>query len=356
MNWFYSQDGQQRGPVNDAQLDELVASGVVRPETLVWCEGMSAWAAYSQARPNPQAAAASPTSAGVLCAVCGRAFRPDEVVRLENRFVCAACKPVFLQQLQEGVALPYGGSTQGSLGEAELLARDYAVDVGGCLSRSWEMFKADAGLIIGASVLAYLILMACAFIPILGGIAQLIIQGAVLGGIWLFYVRKARGEAVVLGDAFSGFGPKFWTLFLTQLIPGLIVVAILIVPAIAVGVGIVAVGQGGGRPALSGGLLALIIFGGLVMFCLMTYLNLSWLFALPLVADKGLGPWQALELSRKMVAKHFWRTLLMAIVACLLALVGGLLCLVGMLVTGPVAFGMFAHHYQRVFGDLRKLG
>ena len=42
-NWFYASDGQQKGPLPEAQLRDLIARGMVRPDTLVWTEGMSGW-------------------------------------------------------------------------------------------------------------------------------------------------------------------------------------------------------------------------------------------------------------------------------------------------------------------------
>ena len=35
MNWFYADNGQQRGPVSEAEFDALVASGSIQPATLV---------------------------------------------------------------------------------------------------------------------------------------------------------------------------------------------------------------------------------------------------------------------------------------------------------------------------------
>ena len=52
MTWFYVDAGQQAGPVPDEQLDELVRSGKVRGDTLVWREGLANWQPYSQARPE----------------------------------------------------------------------------------------------------------------------------------------------------------------------------------------------------------------------------------------------------------------------------------------------------------------
>ena len=41
--WFYASNGQQQGPFPEAQLRDLITRGTVRPDTLVWTEGMSGW-------------------------------------------------------------------------------------------------------------------------------------------------------------------------------------------------------------------------------------------------------------------------------------------------------------------------
>lgn len=42
-NWFYAADGQQKGPLPEPQLRDLIARGMVRADTLVWTEGMAGW-------------------------------------------------------------------------------------------------------------------------------------------------------------------------------------------------------------------------------------------------------------------------------------------------------------------------
>jgi uncharacterized membrane protein len=84
----------------------------------------------------------------------------------------------------------------------------------------------------------------------------------------------------------------------------------------------------------------------------MVYFQVCWLFALPLAADKGLEFWPALQLSRRMVMKHWWMTFWLTFVAGMLVLGGFLACGVGVLVAGPVAFAMLTVHYDRVFGKL----
>ena len=112
MNWHYLEGSEQRGPVTDADLEALFRAGTVRADTLVWREGMAEWLPYAQAKVPPAGAPlrmAGPVSAPpgqVLCAECGQAFPPEEVIRHGNQYICAACKPVFLQKLKEGVVAP----------------------------------------------------------------------------------------------------------------------------------------------------------------------------------------------------------------------------------------------------------
>lgn len=66
MNWFYSDNGQQRGPISDMELTNLVRQGTLPPSTLVWKEGMPDWQPLSQVRPDlTQVTAATPTLGGV---------------------------------------------------------------------------------------------------------------------------------------------------------------------------------------------------------------------------------------------------------------------------------------------------
>lgn len=70
MEWYYSNNGQQAGPVSQDQLAELYRNGTVKPFDLVWNETMTEWtpigsvdafAAYAPA--PPLAAAPAPTEA-----------------------------------------------------------------------------------------------------------------------------------------------------------------------------------------------------------------------------------------------------------------------------------------------------
>ena len=116
MQWYYTDQGEQKGPVEESALDELSLAGVVRDDTLVWHEGMQNWQAHGSLR-GPRSSPAV-LAAGVgdahYCCECGRPFPANELVSIGLVSVCAMCKPVYLQRLREGTGnavgvLHYGG-------------------------------------------------------------------------------------------------------------------------------------------------------------------------------------------------------------------------------------------------------
>jgi len=114
MNWYYVDSGQQAGPVDDAQLQVLVSSGRISPETLVWREGMANWQAYQEVRPSglrlatPSQATPVASSDQAVCSECGKVFNLEDMIQHGNLRVCAQCKPILLQKLAEGAKLRTG--------------------------------------------------------------------------------------------------------------------------------------------------------------------------------------------------------------------------------------------------------
>jgi hypothetical protein len=46
MTWYYAVNGQQIGPVAEAEFHNLVKAGTIKPDTLVWRDGLTAWQPY----------------------------------------------------------------------------------------------------------------------------------------------------------------------------------------------------------------------------------------------------------------------------------------------------------------------
>ncbi len=118
MNLYYEDGDQQMGPINKAELQALIKAKKVNAKTLVWQDGMENWQelglfirSQRQGKERPKQAAVS--GAQAICSECRRAFPEEEMIRFNDARVCAACKPVFVQKVKEGVsvagALDYAG-------------------------------------------------------------------------------------------------------------------------------------------------------------------------------------------------------------------------------------------------------
>jgi uncharacterized RDD family membrane protein YckC len=116
MNWYYVDQGKQAGPVDEAQFAELVRTGKILPDTLVWREGMAAWQSHREATTPapafglpPDAGSATGESPDAVCAECGKMFPIQDMIRHGGLYICAGCKPVFMQKIAEGARLNTGG-------------------------------------------------------------------------------------------------------------------------------------------------------------------------------------------------------------------------------------------------------
>jgi hypothetical protein len=174
--------------------------------------------------------------------------------------------------------------------KAEILARPARVRIGECLSRSWELMTSNFGLLFGACAVIWGIGF-CQFIPVIG-FAYRVLSGALYGGLYLVFLKRIRGETARVGDVFSGFHIAFGQLVLA-------------------------------------GFLSSLLAGIGFCFCVLPwiYLSVAWVLSVPLVADKRLEFWSAMELSRKVVTRVWFEMFVLVLISFLpvifMALYGG---------------------------------
>ena len=163
----------------------------------------------------------------------------------------------------------------------QILARASEVQIGRCLGRSWELLSANFGLFFGATFLVWFIAIICYFLP-LAGLVYWVIHGVLYGGLYLILLNRIRGQPAAVGDAFAGFSLAFAQL------------------------------------ALAGAVSSLLSLIGF-LFCFLPgiYLWVAWVFGIPLVADKRLEFWSAMELSRKVVTRVWFEMFGLVVLAFL---------------------------------------
>jgi hypothetical protein len=189
----------------------------------------------------------------------------------------------------------------------EVLARGCEVNIGSCIGRAWDLFMADFWPILGVSAL---------ILVILGTIG--ILAGPLMGGLFWYYLRKIRREPAQVSDAFAGFNQSFVQLFLATLVVSVLV---------------------------SIGFAACVLPG--------IYLGVAWRLTLPIIIDKRLGFWDAMEVSRKVLTRCWWSFFLFLIVCALINFCGLLLCVIGLLFTAPLTMLALTFLYEDLFGSAK---
>jgi uncharacterized membrane protein len=219
---------------------------------------------------------------------------------------------------------------------AEALSRGYDFNIGDLLNEAWQRVKGTKGIIIGGFIIFYVALFAATAVLgfILGGlasgdniagiiIAQLIITVLAsalaypfLAGLNMVGIRRAADQPISFNEIFSHFG---------RLVP-LVITAILMMVLIYVG-------------------MILLIIPGI-------YLSVAYMLAIPLVVERGLSPWQALETSRKAISQHWFKVFGLFL---LLGLIMGLSMIpvgIGLIWTIPLFIISMGVLYRTIFGVL----
>ena len=222
------------------------------------------------------------------------------------------------------VAIASAGATATAtapLRRAEAIAATYVrrgvrLDAAQCVSRGWRLVRANPVVLICAAGGVWTIIIALTFVPRIGWLAGMVVNSPLLGGLYCLNIRRIRGEAANAEEAFAGFRVAF---FIPLVVAGLV---------------------SGALTTL--GILLLVLPG--------IYLAVGYMFVLPLVMDKRMDVWTAMEVSRRVVHQQWWMTFALAIIAALMVLAGVLAFGVGVIIAVPVATAALMYAYEDLFG------
>ncbi len=233
----------------------------------------------------------------------------------------------------------------------------YNFDSNNYLNRAWKRFGKDYGVFIGMSLLFFILGIVLSFIPIVslfnGTFSSLLYAG------FYIYCRNMNRQTQQTGDFFGGFK------FLKDILLYNIVVFLLIVPLLFISISSVIpfevfweMVQGSIDPYdIEGRIdqdgianLPLFFIGMMVFMALAIYISISFVFAIPLIVDAGLGFWPAMELSRKTVGRNFFAFLVFGIVFVLTVAFGTVLtCGIGLLFFIPFSYVLIFEMYDQIF-------
>ena len=321
MTWHYAAGGERHGPVDDTELDRLIAAGTVTGDTLVWHAGLDGWRPLREARPAALLAAAARQPAAMAAAAPTRP-RPDadaEFARVAGRRLAP------LSAIQRGMTL----------------------------------VLAQPGPTIGVSALIMVMMMAAGFVPCIGSIVQIAVMGPLTAAWYGYFLRHIRGQAAAMEDVFAVFSsPDLLHMIAVHVIVAVISV-LLILPIVAI-VFFTTIGTAAATAAAADAdAPAVVLFPFVSVFALgmlpvvaaMLYVTMAFMFAPALVLDRGHAFWQAMRLSLRVVNRQLLPMLGLVLMAWLIGLAGLLALCLGIFVALPIIMASYAFAYEDLFGE-----
>ena len=224
---------------------------------------------------------------------------------------------------ENNAASEYGSIEKG-------LSGDFDLSLGSVLGDAWELSKGAKRTLLGAFViyiLGYAIVntivagilgFLLSSLPIISMIATGLLVSLLITPLWagtLMIAIKRAGKGPIKASFVFNYYDKMIPLFLT-----------VVIMYIAIFIGFI-----------------LLVIPGI-------YLSIAYALALPLVVEKGLSPWQALETSRKAITKKWFSMLIISIVSMLIFLVSALPLGIGLIWTVPWLILASGVVYRNVFG------
>lgn len=245
-----------------------------------------------------------------------------------------------------------------------ILSREVDVQIGQCIRRSWRLMMRNFWLVVGSTFLILVCQSVLGMVPFVGGLLSWILEGVLYGGLYWLFLKLIRSEEAGVGEAFAGFTENPVQLILTGVVTGLlkfIAIAIVsvpfLIPFLFAAFNLIGRSSQLDESAMGAAVLGLLktlgVFGviGILLGVLVSvFLAVIWMFAIPLVVDKKIGFWEAMELSRKTAMRAWLKFFGLMVLGSLIAIAGFFACCVGVFVTIPVAFGAIAYAYEDLFG------
>jgi DNA-directed RNA polymerase subunit RPC12/RpoP len=275
-----------------------------------------------------------------VCSGCGKKVHPDSLKELDSRLLCDVCQSEVLEgpsdageeSLPVTSELMAEADTDVEEGESSASLEFTVWEV---LREAWQKTKGAKAAIWGGLFVMYLVLLALIFggdfglqmlfvdleptmaIGINSGLQMITTCLSVIftAGIMLIGVRRAAEQRISWQMVFAGFSKA------------LSITMALILQTVLVFIGF-----------------CLLILPGI-------YLSVGYALTLPLILEKGLGPWQALEVSRKAIHKKWWTVFGLYLVMGVICLVSAIPLGLGMIWSVPLFFVGFGVLYRHFFGS-----
>ncbi len=183
-----------------------------------------------------------------------------------------------------------------------------------CFRRAWQLVSRDFPVLAGWTLLVASIIILTSAIPYVGFFIGLLLNNVLMSGVYVLYLARMRGFRPSFGDVITVVRTSAITIVLAGL-------------------------------AQLGMTLA-----GLLLILPGIYLAVGYAFVVPLIIDRGMPVWTAMELSRTTVHKQWFQTFGLLIAAGMLLFISAQLYGFLLILTLPICTAALMFAYDDLFG------
>jgi hypothetical protein len=212
----------------------------------------------------------------------------------------------------------------------------------------WDLFKRQPGMWIGLIVLALVIFIAAALIPIAGGLLTTLFGPVFAAGVMIGCKALDEGGGLELGHLFAGFRSRTGTLIGVGAVYLAATVAIVVAVGVIMGVGMFTL-MGGANPEEIAQMGLTVVLAVLVMTALLLPVVMAVWFAPALVVFHDQGVLEAMKASFFGCLKNILPFLVYGIVLFAYSILASLPLMLGWLVLLPVIVASIYTSYRDIY-------
>jgi uncharacterized membrane protein len=219
----------------------------------------------------------------------------------------------------------------------------------GWIAEGFGFFRREPGPWIALILVAALIFIGLALIPVLGSLATLVLAPVFAAGFVIACRDEERGEGVQVSHLFAGFKEQFATLASIGLIYLGATVVVALVVGLATGAGLWSILGAEAGPAAAAGAGVTVLLALLVMLALLLPVFMALWFSPALVVFHGLGALEAMKASFIACLRNIVPFLVYSLVVLVLAMAASIPFGLGWLVLGPTLAASLYTGYRDIF-------
>lgn len=256
----------------------------------------------------------------------------------------------------------HGGGEAGKSLET-VLNDGYQFDLGKYVNEGFKLFGGDAGIYIAYTIVYFIISIVASSIPFVGWVASLFFGPPLLAGWYLYARNHKKGFNKSFGNFFDAFKIQWMQLVLQSLISSIFVglaVSIVILPFfLSMIMDLITHAKDlehvtdpeDMKELLFSMLTGKVILGIVLAFLVAAMVSVLYVLAPMFIVFRGMGFWEAMEASRKVVTKNYVQFLLFMIILMVIGIVGFIMCCVGLLAAIPVIYLAIYSCFEDIMGS-----